>query len=118
MIAVIYMANTISTNWNGMLVPFNISMLVMLLTVVCLYYIQYRNEKNRNSASHNSLQILSIVCTIYVIALIAILFNMSHYVIWIDVVAVITGAFLPFSLRETSTKASSTSLILLRDSSF
>lgn len=98
MIAVIYMANTITTHWEGMIVPFNISMLVMLLTVVGLYSIQYIKREN-NNAARNSLQILSIVCTIYVIALIAILLNLSAYVIWIDVVAVITGAFLPFFLK-------------------
>ncbi len=104
MIAVIYMANTITTHWDGMLVPFNISMLVMLLTVLGLYLIQYKNQDN-NSAALNSIQILSIVCTIYVIALVAILLNLSSYVIWIDVVAVITGAFLPFFLKGNFDKS-------------
>ena len=105
MIAVIYMANTITTHWDGMLVPFNISMLVMLLTVVCLYSIQDRKQENKNNAARNSIQILSIVCTIYVIALVAILLNLSSYVIWIDVVAVITGAFLPFFLKGNFDKS-------------
>ena len=104
MIAVIYMANTITTQWDGMLVPFNISMLVMLLTVLGLYLIQYKKEDN-NSAALNSIQILSIVCTIYVIALVAIILNLSGYVIWIDVVAVITGAFLPFFLKGNFDKS-------------
>lgn len=99
MIAVIFMANTINTQWNQMFLPFNISMLVMLLTVVVLYSIQVKKHNTFNIAAGNSIQILSIVCSIYVIALLAILFNFNDYVIWIDVVAVITGAFLPFFLK-------------------
>ena len=99
MIAVIYMANTIATEWSQMFVTFNISMLVLLLTVVVLYSIQARKEKSFKGAAGNSISILLIVCAIYVIALLCILFNLSQYVIWIDVVAVLVGAFLPFFLK-------------------
>ena len=99
MIAVIFMANTINTQWNQMFVPFNISMLVMLSTVFLLYLIQVKKHKTFDIAAGNSIQILSIVCSIYIIALLAILLGFLVIVIWIDVVAVITGAFLPFILK-------------------
>ncbi|MBQ3472619.1 MAG: low temperature requirement protein A [Methanobrevibacter sp.] len=99
MIAVIYMANTISTDWAFMVLPFNISMLIMLLTVVALYSVHANKEKSMKGAAGNSISILIIVCCIYVIALLAILFGFTGYVIWIDVAAVLTGAFLPFFLR-------------------
>ena len=99
MIAVIYMANTISTDWTLMVLPFNISMLVMLLTVVALYSVHAKKERSMKGAAGNSISILLIVCSIYVIALLAIFSGFSGYVIWIDVIAVLTGAFLPFFLK-------------------
>ena len=99
MIAVIYMANTISHDWASMAFPFDLAMLILLLTVVVLYAIQAKKEKSMVGAAGNSITILSVVCTIYVIAILSILFNMSQYVIWINVVAVLTGAFLPFFIR-------------------
>ncbi|MBQ2653758.1 MAG: low temperature requirement protein A [Methanobrevibacter sp.] len=99
MIAVIYMANTISHDWQAMAFPFDLAMLVLLLTVVALYSIQAFKEKSIVGAAGNSITILIVVCTIYVIAILSILFNLSDYVIWINVVAVLTGAFLPFFIR-------------------
>ena len=99
MIAVIYMANTINTTWSLMYLPFNISMLIMLLTVLSLYLVHVYKEKTLNCAAGNSVTILSVVCFIYVLALIAISLNYSSIVIWLDVIAVLTGAFLPFFLR-------------------
>lgn len=99
MVAVIYMTNTISPDWVLMVLPFNISMLILLLTVVVLYSVHAFKEKSMKGAAGNSISILLIVCGIYVVALLAILFGFSHYVIWIDVVAVLTGAFLPFFLK-------------------
>ena len=99
MIAVIYMANTISTDWASMAFPFDLAMLILLLTVVVLYSIQAKMEKSMAGAAGNSITILLVVCAIYVIALLSIFFNMSQYVIWINVVAVLTGAFLPFFIR-------------------
>ena len=99
MIAVIYMANTINTSWTDMYLPFNISMLIMLLTVLSLYLVHVYREKTLKCAAGNSVTILSVVCFIYVLALIAISLNYSSIVIWLDVIAVLTGAFLPFFLR-------------------
>ncbi|WP_298500491.1 low temperature requirement protein A [uncultured Methanobrevibacter sp.] len=96
MIAVIYMANTINTQWNQMALPFNISMLVMFLTVIGLYYIHDRRQENKNNAAHNSIKIIIIVCMIYIVALIALFSNNLRFAIWIDAVAVVVGAFLPF----------------------
>ena len=99
MIAVIYMANTISHDWASMAFPFDLAMLILLLTVVVLYSIQAYEEKSMVGAAGNSITILAVVCTIYIIALLTIFFNMSQYVIWKNVVAVLTGAFLPFFIR-------------------
>jgi len=100
MIAVIYMANTISPNWGSMSFTFNLAMLIMLLTVLVLYIVQARRERSLKGAAGNSISILSIVCTIYLVALISLSFNVStHYVLLMDVVAVLGGAFLPFFIR-------------------
>lgn len=99
MIAVIYMANTISTDWASMAFPFDLAMLILLLTVVALYAIQAKKEHSMSGAAGNSITILSVVCTIYVIAILCLMFNLSQYVLWINVIAVLTGAFLPFFLK-------------------
>lgn len=99
MISVIYMANTISANWVFMYLPFNLSMLIMLLTVLSLYLVHVYREKTLDCAAGNSVTILSVVCFIYILALIAIYLNLSSIVIWIDVIAVLVGAFLPFFLK-------------------
>ena len=99
MIAVIFMTNTIDVQWESMLLPFNVSMLIMLLTVVLLYSVHAYKQRTLNCAAGNSITILSIVCSIYVIAILAILLGFSHMVIWLDVIAVLCGAFLPFFIR-------------------
>ena len=99
MISVIYMANTISHDWASMAFPFDLSMLILLSTVVVLYLIQARKENSMSGAAGNSISILLVVCTIYLIAIFMTLFNMTDYVIWVNVVAVLTGAFLPFFIR-------------------
>ena len=62
MISVIYMANTISANWVFMYLPFNLSMLIMLLTVLSLYLVLFLLlfEDLHNSSSYQS--IISIAC--------------------------------------------------------
>lgn len=105
MIAVIYMTNTISTQWNNMVLSFNIAMLVLLLSVVVLYTIQAIKEKSMQGAAGNSIKILLIICAIYFLALFCILFNLKniviwiHIIAWIHVIAVLTGAFLPFFIK-------------------
>ena len=105
MIAVIYMTNTISTQWNQMFFTFNVSMLILLLTVVVLYSIKAHEEHSFNGAAGNSIRILLIVCSIYVLALIMIFLGFTNLVIWLDVIAVLTGAFLPFFLRGNFDKS-------------
>ncbi|MER2014528.1 MAG: low temperature requirement protein A [Methanobrevibacter sp.] len=105
MIAVIYMANTINTQWNQMVLPFNISMLVMFLTVIGLYYISDRKQESKNNAARNSIKIIIIVCMIYIVALIAMFSNYLRFAIWIDAVAVVVGAFLPFFLKDNFDKS-------------
>ena len=105
MIAAIFMANTISLDWASMYFAFDISMLIMLLTVVILYAIQAKKEKSMNGAAGNSISILAIVCTIYVIAISCHIFSFEDYVIWINVLAVLTGAFLPFFIKGNFDKS-------------
>lgn len=99
MIAAIFMANTISIDWASMYFAFDISIFIMLFTVLILYAIQAKNEKSMHGAAGNSISILAIVCTIYIIAILCHIFTFEDYVIWINVLAVLTGAFLPFFLK-------------------
>ncbi len=101
MIAVIYMANTISLDWARTYFVFDISMLIILLTVVILYAIHAKKEKSMSGAAGNSITILTIVCTIYVVAIICSIFNLSfnEYVLGLNVLAIITGAFIQFFIR-------------------
>ncbi len=99
MIAAMYLSNTISTAWEYNYVPFNTAMLVMLLTVTALYFIQTKNKSVQPEAAVNSIKILLIVCAIYAIGIVCILLGIQSIVIWLDVAAVLVGAFLPFFLK-------------------
>lgn len=98
MIAVIYMANTIGSTWNYYL-QFNISMLVMLFTVVILYSVHAYCERSLKGAAGNSITILLVVCSIYIISSVAVLWGYMNLVIWLNVLAILTGAFLPFFIK-------------------
>ncbi len=99
MIAAIYLSNTISIAWENNYIPFNAAMLVMLLSVVLLYLIKTGDKSTDPTAAWNSIKILIIVCCIYVFSFLLILAGFSNIVIWTDVAAVLTGAFLPFFIR-------------------
>lgn len=105
MIAVIYMANTISLDWNAMYFTFDISMLIILLTVAAMYSVHVYREKSLKGAAGNSITILSIVCTIYVIAILCSSFGLHSYVLPLNVLAVLAGAFLPFFIRGNFNKS-------------
>ena len=97
MMAAIYMANTISTDWNNMSAAFNYSMLVMFLCVAVLYAIQ--TQEPEAGAARNSLTILGIVCGIYALSCVFHTLRWNDWVIRMNIAAVLTGAFLPFLLR-------------------
>lgn len=99
MIAVIFMSNTIQGDWAVMYFTYDVSMLIILLTVAFLYVIQARKEQTLKGAAGNSITILSIVCAIYVIAIICSFFGFQQYVLAVNVVAILAGAFLPFFIR-------------------
>ena len=99
MTATVYMANTISTDWSEMSLTFNLSMVVMLLCVAFLYFIQAWIGEQDIGAAKNSLQIFSVNCVLYFASFIASLLHTGNSVIWIDVAAVLVGAFLPFFIR-------------------
>ncbi len=100
MAATVYVANTISSNWEGMHAAFNIGMLVMLLSVALLYFVQTRLREQDPAAARNSLSILGVVCLVYLLAIAAGALGVSsEVIIWIDVAAVLCGAFLPFFIR-------------------
>lgn len=99
MTAAVYMANTIGTDWNEMSLTFNLAMLVMLLCVAVLYYIQTKLKEQDTGAAKNSLTILTVDCLLYFSAFLASALHADQAVIWLDVAAVIVGAFLPFFIR-------------------
>ena len=99
MTATVYMANTISESWDEMSLTFNLSMLIMLLCVALMYLIQVLLKEQDEGAAKNSLQILSVNCSLYLAAIVASLIHADRAVIWIDVAAVLVGAFLPFFVR-------------------
>ncbi len=99
MTATVYMANTISPQWNEMSPTFNLAMLVMLLCVAGMYLIQAVIKEQDTAAAKNSLTILSVDCLLYFAAFLASLFQAGYLVIWLDVAAVLAGAFLPFFIR-------------------
>lgn len=99
MTAAVYMANTISTEWNQMSLTFNLAMLVMLLCVATMYFIQVRIKEQDTGAAKNSLTILAVDCILYFAAFLASAMHADQMVIWIDVAAVLVGAFLPFFIR-------------------
>jgi low temperature requirement protein LtrA len=105
MIAVIYMTNTISLDWNSTYFIFDVSMLVILLTVAALYSVHAKREKSLKGAAGNSITILSIVCLIYVAAILCSLFDFTEYVLGLNVLAVLVGAFLPFFIRGNFDKS-------------
>ena len=99
MTAAVYMANTITVEWDHMATTFNLAMLVMLLCVAAMYFIQTRLKEQDTGAAKNSLVILSVDCFLYLAAFMLSLLNVGSLVIWVDVAAVLVGAFLPFFIR-------------------
>lgn len=99
MTGAVYMANTIFTEWSEISLTFTLAMLVMLLCVVAMYFIQLRIKEQNTDAAKNSLTILTVVCLLYFAAFLASVMNENLVVIWIDVVAVLVGAFIPFIIR-------------------
>ncbi|MBR0384672.1 MAG: low temperature requirement protein A [Eubacteriaceae bacterium] len=99
MTATVYMANTISPRWNEMSLTFNLAMLVMLLCVAMMYLIQTITKEQDTAAAKNSLTILTVDCLLYFAAFLASAFHAGELVIWLDVAAVLCGAFLPFFIR-------------------
>ncbi len=99
MAGAVYLSNTISVVWEQNYLPFNIAMLFMLLCVTALYFIRSRKTDLDPGAAKNSLKILLIICALYVIGLILIAAGLPQAVLWVDVIAVLGGAFLPFLIR-------------------
>lgn len=99
MTATVYMTNTISPHWNDMSLTFNLAMLVMLLSVGAMYAIQVYQKKQDPGAAKNSLTILSVACALYLGAALSSLLRAEQFVIWLDIAAVLVGAFLPFFIR-------------------
>lgn len=114
MTATVFMANTINSDWAAMNRTFNLSMTVMLLCVAVMYFIaremstghfsckrgQQTGLKEQNpGAANNSLIILAVDCILYFAAFLVSFQGFNSAVIWMDAVAVLVGAFLPFFIR-------------------
>ena len=74
-------------------------MFIILFTIIILYSIQAKKQHSLKNAAGNSITVLSIVCMIYIIAIFMSIFNLTNYVLLINIVAVLSGAFLPFFIR-------------------
>lgn len=99
MTAAVYMANTIDTDWGEMATTFNLAMLVMLLCIAVMYFIQIRLNEQDTGAARNMLTILTVDLFLYLVAFLASVIHPGQIVLWIDVAAVLVGAFLPFFIR-------------------
>ena len=99
MIAVLYMSNTISANWLNMTLAFNISMIVMLSCVAILYFIQIKIKEADVGAAKNTLQILIILCILYATSTVITIFGSFQIAVYIDLLAILAGAFLPFIIK-------------------
>lgn len=99
MIGAVYMANTISPKWAEMSLTFNLAMLVMLSCVWLMYFIQLLLKEQDTGAAKNSLLILAVDCLLYFAAFLASASHAAGAVVWIDIAAVLLGAFLPFFIR-------------------
>lgn len=98
MIATIYLSNTISTAWENEHIAFNVAMLVMLASIIALYYFAAKTSAYPEAAS-NHIKILLIVSAIYLLGIVCIFIGKAQLVIWLDVLAVLMGAFLPFFMK-------------------
>lgn len=99
MTATVYMANTISPEWAEMSMTFNLAMLIMLLCVLAMYVIQTCKKEQDSGAAKNSITILTVDCILYFAAFLASVSQVESTVLWLDAVAVLVGAFLPFFIR-------------------
>ena len=99
MTATVFMANTITADWGDMSLPFNLSMLAMLSCVEAMYLVQLRLKEQDTGAAGNMSLILAVDLSLYLAAFLASVMRAGHLVLWLDVAAVLVGAFLPFFLR-------------------
>lgn len=99
MIGAVYMANTISVHWSRMATTFNLAMMVMLMSVATMYFIQICLKRQDTGAAKNSFLILCIDIGLYLIAFIVSLTAWKAGVMYLDIAAVLVGAFLPFFIR-------------------
>lgn len=102
MAAAVYAATTFLPGHSYRLSgSFNLSMLVMLLTVLAMYVIQLATGRQEAGAARSSVIILSVDCALYLAAFVVSMAmpGTSSPVITLDAAAVLVAAFLPFLLR-------------------
>lgn len=102
MAAAVYAATTFLPGHSYRLSgSFNLSMLVMLLTVLAMYAIQLALGRQAPGAARSSVIILGVDCALYLAAFIVSMAmpGTSSLVITLDAAAVLVAAFLPFLLR-------------------
>ena len=98
MIAALYMSNTIANNEVSP-VAFNLSMFIMLLCVLVMYIIECIKNDEDLGAAKNSIVILIVIETFYFLAYILSHYPIGPLPIYVDLIAVLLGAFLPFFLK-------------------
>ena len=99
MTATLYMANTISDDWQIVSSSFNLAMAFMLGCVLLMYLLQIFRKKKDPAAARNSAAILAFVLVLYLAAFLLSHCHIHQYVLPVDVAAVLAGAFLPFLLK-------------------
>lgn len=98
MIATLYMSNTIGNNTVSP-AAFNLSMSIMLLCVLIMYVIEYFKNEEDLGAAKNSIGILIVIVALYFLAYILSHYPIGPLPIYVDFLAVLLGAFLPFLLK-------------------
>ncbi len=100
MFAVLYMSNTLSSDWMQSARPFCICMLIITQSVAILYLIQILFVKDNTESAKNSLLILLITCAIFLVGLIFARTGKPRDTVTINILAIVAGAALPFITGE------------------
>ncbi len=97
MFAAIYLAQSISSDWdvsNGRV--FIASMMVLVTTVLVLYAIQMRKENESRISAKHGVICLGVVLALFVCALLASYTDLKNDAFYLLIAAIFFGAFLPF----------------------
>ena len=102
MLAVVYLSVTITGEWTQYTAfTFNLSMIVMTLSVAILYAVQVHIDKQDPDAARSSFWIMGIVTAMYAFSLSITFSDYYDLALFTDILAVILGGILPFIFRKS-----------------